>query len=313
MVLLRKCTTFFLLCGLINLLQTQVQASVTTADQKITITHANVQRTYTVHLPPNYNKQGKPSPMIIAFHGVGGQGDQFAFISDFETSTDKAGFVMVYPDGVNQMWEVGRDQQSRPVDDVGFVEKILQKMSMDYKIDSGKIFAVGISNGGLFTFRLACRAQNIFSKIAVVAMNFSEELTEDCQSKKPVSLIQIMGTNDPVIPFYASYTPVAPDGVSKSLLSAEDTAQFWRKLNMCTNELKLSEIDQLPSDMTKIRVQIAPTCLGKSSVASYFVEGGGHTWPGGKQYFPEQFIGKVSMEMDASEVITRFFTATPAQ
>ena len=155
-------------------------------------------RTYRVFVPA---RPKKPAALVLVFHGGFGTGARVASQTGFDAEAEKRGFIAVYPDGLGRAWNAGPccGAPSRlGVNDVGFVAKLLDKLGRQYSIDKRRIFATGISNGGLFSYALACRLSGRIAAAAPVAATL---ITEPCSSSRPVSILHVHGLDDENIPF----------------------------------------------------------------------------------------------------------------
>jgi polyhydroxybutyrate depolymerase len=92
-------------------------------------------------------------------------------------------------------------------------------------------------------------------------------------------------------------------------VSALETVSFWVRANGCSAAPVHSDLpDADPQDGTRVYLESYANCASGTAVQFYTVEGGGHTWPGGLQYLPEGMVGKTSRDIDANQVIWRFFS-----
>jgi polyhydroxybutyrate depolymerase len=213
----------------------------------------------------------------------------------------------VYPDGVDRSWADGRgttpaDQQG--VDDVGFLTALVEHFIGTFRADRRRVYAAGMSNGAMMSYRLACERADTFAAIAPVAGLMGEKLAASCAPSRPVSVITFVGTEDPLMPFQGGQV----SGDRGPVLSATASRAKWAALNGCQGEPVVSqEPDRASDDGTRIRREAHGSCREGSEVVFFVVEGGGHTWPGGMQYLGKVFIGKTSQDLDASRVAWEFF------
>ena len=274
--------------------------------------HQGVKRIYHIYLPQNFDKN-KPAPMVLALHGGGGKGSKFETGTTNGTLTaaaDKLGVVLVFPEGINKHWNDGRTEifkKKRAYDDVGFIEKVIDRMIKEYGIDAARVYATGISNGGLLSVRLAI---DLSDKIAAVAP-VAAQLTKALERKSPTTPISIMivnGTSDPLIPFKGGHIKLFKFSRSRGeVLSTYTTINHFKKYNSCTGGVKKDEtIDNDSNDGTTVTIE-KYACKNNTEVILVQVNGGGHTWPGGKQYLKPRIVGSVSREINASEMILNFF------
>jgi polyhydroxybutyrate depolymerase len=228
-------------------------------------------------------------------------------LTGLDAVADREGFLVVYPDGVSRQWNDGRAEVDPGVDDMAFVSALIDHLVEQYKSDRGRIYATGMSNGALFSFRLASDLSDKIAAIAPVGALMGEALSQRAPPAKPMPVLLIHGTQDPLVPWDGGNVQVFRRKRGR-VLSAAATVAFWVKHNGCTPTPVITyEPDQDPTDGTRVRREEYRSGKDGSEVLLYAVEGGGHTWPGGWQYLPERIIGKTSRDFQASEVIWGFF------
>ena len=269
-----------------------------------TVEVENTHRTYWLHIPPSYDKT-KLIPLVLVFHGGGGQPQQIERHTGFSDLADREGFIVAYPEGIDKHWNDGRENAPQ-VDDVKFVSALIEDIARSFNVDRKRIYATGISNGGMFSQRLACELSGTMAAIASVAATMPEALSVRCKPVKPISVLIIHGTNDPLIPYQGgALTRTALGG---NVLSAPDAIKFWATHNKCSaNPVTVQLPDRDPEDGTRIRRERYSPCAVGVEVELDTVDGGGHTLPGSRQYLPERLIGRTSRDMDGSEFIWTFF------
>src|SRR5262249_49316258 len=123
-------------------------------------------RTYRIYVPV---RVARPAPVVLVLHGGGGSGSgqELVTLGGFNRIADREGIIVLYPDGVGRSWNDGRsDVRARAfqeqIDDVGFLEALLERVAAAHPIDRRRVFATGMSNGGFMAFRLACEAADTF-------------------------------------------------------------------------------------------------------------------------------------------------------
>jgi polyhydroxybutyrate depolymerase len=287
------------------------------SDQRTSILHDSLKRTYIIHFPSFYDKSGK-LPLLIALHGRGGNSESMILVSrkGFNKMADKDGFIVVYPDGIELNWNDGRmDEEANDrahrenIDDVGFISSLIDSMIKDYNIDPKRVYVTGISNGAIMSYRLACELSHKITAIAPVDGNIPYLLLNKCSPSEPVSVLAINNVNDPLVPFeggeiFGHFHRVRLGKV----LSVNESIEFWVNRNMCSiSGVIIEEPDRDPKDGTRVKRTEYLNGINGTEVILYSVEGGGHTWPGGFQYLPAWIIGKTSRDIDANEVIWSFF------
>jgi polyhydroxybutyrate depolymerase len=285
--------------------------------KRASLIHDNLKRTYKIYVPSFHNKYIQ-IPLVIALHGRGGNGQSMILLTrnGFNKLANQDGFLLVYPDGIEMNWNDGRkDEESNDrahrenINDVGFISAIIDSMIKDYNVDPRRIYVTGISNGAIMSYRLACELSHKITAIAPVNGNIPQEFLPDCQGYKPVSVLAINNTEDPLVPFGGGDIHGSLNKVKLGkVLSVDESIEFWVKRNMCSNIPKVTEMPDLdPKDGTRVIRKQYVNSVDGTEVILYTVDGGGHTWPGGLQYLPVRIIGKTSRDFDANEVIWSFF------
>ncbi len=138
--------------------------------------------------------KGVHLPLVLAFHGGGGNPKRFEKYSRFsELSEKSASFIVVYPEGIDKYWNDGRINVNNKVDDVSFLKRLIHIMP---QVDEEEVYVVGMSNGGLMAQRMACEASDKLKGIAVVGATMSNELIYNCRDNKPLKSLFIYGDKD---------------------------------------------------------------------------------------------------------------------
>ncbi len=254
------------------------------------------------------------APLVIALHGGGGRGAQLDALTQGQLTraAEQKGWVLVFPEGIDAGWNDGRvpltprGEQRAGVDDVGFIGALIDRMKADHGIDERRVYVCGMSNGGLMAFRLAIELSPRIAAIAAVTANLSKEM-EPLTPKAPVSVMIINGTDDPLMPFQGGQIRVLGQARG-DVLSTGDTVLWWAKHDDCPAKPRAWRyVDADPLDGTRITMSQRQGCKHDSEVLLVRIDGGGHTWPAGKQYLPEDLVGVVSRDMDAATEMFEFF------
>ena len=286
-------------------------------DEKSSLMHDNMERTFHIHFPQSYIKSLR-LPLVIAMHGRGGEGESMILVTrrGFNQLADRDGFIVVYPDGIEKNWNDGRmDEEAddrahkENIDDVGFISALIDKMIKDYNVNPKRIYVTGISNGAIMSYRLACELSSKITAIAPVDGNIPYLLLHECSPSRAVSVLAINNVDDPLVPFeggeiWGHFHRVKLGRV----LSVNESISFWVRKDKCSATPFIEqEPDRDPSDGTRVLRKEFAKGIDKTEVILYKIDGGGHTWPGGLQYLPAWLIGKTSRDIDANEVIWNFF------
>ena len=240
-----------------------------------------------------------PAPVVFNLHGYGSYAAMQMEHSGMNAVADTAGFIVVYPNAFEHKWNSGiADNPLWPtpaVDDVGFIDALIDTLATQFSIDLERIYVCGMSNGGFMSYRLACRLSHRIRGAASVAGTLSRATALDCDPERPIPLLHIHGTADATVPY---------DG-APGWCSAEESAKRWANLNECVRSDTTELIDSDPSDGCTITKIDCVDSSGNADVVFYRVNGGGHTWPGATREDPG--AGATSRDLNASEEIWRFF------
>ena len=283
------------------------------ADRSGQVRVDGIVRTYSIHVPDRARPPGG-FPVILAFHGGGMDGARMKRLTQFDGLADQRGFIVIYPDGTDKHWNDGRSTIRNKQDDVRFVSLLLDQVEGDHAVDRARVFATGISNGALFAERLGCELSRRIAAIAPVAGTMPRDLAPGCRPARPVAVLQIDGTADPIMPYNGGgVADFGGRGEGGQVLSVADTAALWARLNGCGPRGTPQALAPLaPLDQTKVVRMAYQRCHPNGAVTVLTVVGGGHAWPGGSQYAPRRFIGLVSQQIDASRMTVDFFLSQPA-
>jgi polyhydroxybutyrate depolymerase len=277
------------------------------ADTTGSIVVGGVTRTYVVNVPA---KLGSKVPLILSFHGHFGTGASQARLTGLSALSETYGFIVVYPDGINRGWNDGR-ALTAGADDIGFLRALIADFSRRYPIDPARVYVTGFSNGATFAQYAGCQLANQIAAIAPVAGSMPTEDAPGCHPARPISVLEIAGTADPMMPIDGG--PITLFGITRStVLSAQQTVAMWAGNDKCAPSTTSNMLAHIaPDDGTGVTQMTYPRCAAGTNVVFYRVAGGGHAWPGGPQYSSKALIGTASQQLDASQTIVDFFLAHP--
>lgn len=264
-----------------------------------------LKRTYVVHLPKDHCQE-TPLPVVLALHGATMNGPMMAWFSRLNRKADEAGFMVVYPNGTGTFssftWNGGNccgSAMQNNIDDVSFINALLDDLIGAYQIDSRRIYATGISNGGTMAYRLAADLSERIAAIAPVAGSMGTVIS---RLKRPVSVLHFHGTLDEYIPFDGGKGKKSLYGTHYG--SVDQTIQTWVDANECLESPKTEWLSKNGDEMRVTRKTYAGGKDG-AEVVLVAIEGGGHTWPGRKA--PVQTLGKSALNILANDLIWAFF------
>jgi polyhydroxybutyrate depolymerase len=182
-------------------------------------------RTYLVHVPPDLDPN-TPVPLVVDMHGLTSTAGAQAGLSGWRAKADEEGFIVVHPQGLGNSWNGGDlccgSSQSGNVDDEGFIRAMVAKLEQQGCIDSKRVYATGLSNGGAMSHLLACQAADLFAASAPVSMGNG---TRPCEPSRPISVVMTRGTQDTLVSFEGGLFP-----------SAEADFLQWAELDGCQGE-----------------------------------------------------------------------------
>ena len=267
-------------------------------------------RTYIVHVPEGYDSK-TPTPVVLALHGAGMNGSMMVWFTGLNQTSDAKGFIVVYPSGTGPgplcTWNagglIGRFNDGR-VDDVAFIGTLLDELTTLVNVDEKRIYACGMSNGGMMCYRLAIEMSDRIAAFAAVAGTMATDIREP---KRPVSIIHFHGTKDDIVPYGTPFSKMPP---VIQLKGVEETIQTWVKFNGC-HEKPVTDLLSKDGDKTKVTRETYSGGKQSTEIVSVTIDGGGHTWPG--KQLPIGFLGKSARNISANELIWEFFQKHPME
>ncbi len=268
----------------------------------------NVQRTFLLFQPENITT---PAPLVIVFHGGGGNSQKMREVTQFDVIAKREGFIVVYAQAFKKHWNDGRKTTADGVNDIAYVNVIIDQLVEQNRVDPLNIFATGISNGGFFTQRLACESTR-FKAYASVVSTLAENLLSGCKPQQAVNLLMINGREDGFVPWEGGEVKKGWfGGKGGKIVSVDRMLQFWQRHNQCQQSSRKALPDKSPDDATRVFRVEYQQCRSNSQLVLLDIEGGGHIWPGYPlRFFGRKMLGKSSQDINASEVIWHFFSAT---
>lgn len=267
-------------------------------------------RTYILHIPSGF-PTAEPYPLILVFHGGLGTGSRIEKGTNFDAKADAKGFIVVYPDGIGHNWNDGRGTANPNIDDVGFIRQLIGNLESRLPINSKRIYATGVSNGGHFSFRLACDLSDVLAAVGSDIGPMPTNLLPACKPARPISVIGIQGGADPIVPIDGGeVASLAAMGLGKGgfVESAAATMNFWATVNGCNPNATLVHEPPTVNDGTSVYKYSYSGCKSGTAVAYYTVQGMGHAWPPHQQPLP-QILGPTSYNINATDVIWDFFSS----
>ncbi len=275
-------------------------------DYKFSLNHEEKKRYYLLHIPESY--EGKSIDLVLSFHGGMGtaeiQRDYYGWVK----KSDEEGFAIAFPNGTSRLksgkfatWNAGSccgySIESNS-DDVGFVKKIIEDVKVKVSVD--KIFATGMSNGGMLSHRLACEMPDTFTAVAAVA---GTNNYDDCNPSKPISVMHIHGLQDDHVLFEGGCGPKCRIDGETEFVSVPETIEGWIGKNNCKKDPERI----LKND--KGYCELYSQCDDGTQVELCVAEDGGHSWPGAKLSPNKPESNRPSQAFSATDEVWNFFEA----
>ena len=265
---------------------------------KRTIHYDGLEREYFIYVPENYTGD-EPIPLLFSYHGYTATAEQLMDYVDFFSIADKEGFMLVYPQGSllagNTHWNVGGWTNGSTSDDVGFTAALIDVLAAEFNIDTSQVYALGHSNGGFMSFRLACDLSAKIAAIVSVSGSMTPEIYDSCNPDRPVPVMQIHGTADETVPYEGAYWS----------LSIAEMLEFWVGENECEPVAVKHEIPHSPKTTSDTSVEHTQYvgCNNNVTVEHYKHIGGGHGWLG-----TVDDLGQSNVDLEINEEIWAFLS-----
>lgn len=232
------------------------------------IISSNIQRRYKLQLPNNYTKE-KKYPVIFVLHGYYHENHGMPEYSGFDKFVDRE-CIVVYPHGlkeehgINYFWNSGGrlSRNYGGVDDVKFIEDLIDKLPNTYAINKDKVFIVGHSNGGMMSYRIAMELSH---KITAMANLAGSMMFDNITPKSPVPILHIHGTADSAVPMSGREYPIF------RFFAIDDVLKKWVKWNKCN-----PVADTLVNTKSYLHLQWSDN--GKNKIIGSFIKNQGHDW-----------------------------------
>ena len=180
-----------------------------------------VERNFLVHVSRDYDGTGR-TPLLFAFHGAGCVGA--IFIEQYAGAIESGDFIGVYPDGIENSWNIGREDSK--ADDVEFVHMMMDLLEGTSGIDTSRPVATGFSNGSALTHKLGIETDLFAAIVPQVSQLLYENQPQP--DGAPLSVMQFNGTEDGACPYNGGIGVLGHD-----FMPAEESAATWAAHNEC--------------------------------------------------------------------------------
>lgn len=273
----------------------------------------NLDRHYVVHVPPA--AEARPA-LILNFHGGGANAREQQRYARMDALADREGFLVVYPDGTGPVrerfltWNAGTccgTAAGAQVDDVAFVRALLDDLAGRLDYDRTRVYATGLSNGAMMSYRLAAELSDRVAAIAPVAGSMALARFAPARG---VPVLHIHSIDDGRALYDGGLgAPYPLSGTRVLHPPVEERLEQWARANGCSAGLEAKEQRQWK---TAAGQQHTATRYGyggcKAETALWKLTGAGHVWPGGVLDYLTWLLGPGSRVIDANEEMWRFFS-----
>ena len=220
-------------------------------------------RTFILHLPSGYTP-ANDYPIVINMHGLGSTAFEQQLYSQFDAIADDQDFIVVYPDAINNSWDLFGTT------DVTFLDNLLDTLRDRYSTNDC-LFFMGMSQGGFMSYKLACEYDAGINAIASVTGNMTTFLQASCQGGDGIPVMQFHGTADATVPYNGTF----------GIPPIEETIDYWVDKNQTDDTPVIVEFPDIdPTDNSTATSFTYEDGLNESKVVFYKIENGGHSWPG---------------------------------
>lgn len=277
---------------------------------------AGGQRHYLISLPPGYSERTQ-CPLILVFHGGGGNPAQVLKSTEIADRAAREGWILVAPAGSGRLdrfltWNVGFGfgyAMSAQVDDIGFVRRLIETLQAAYRIDPDRIYATGVSNGGILCHMLAGHLSERIAAIAPIVATAggrargSAEWLQPPAPKYPVAVISFNGALDQLIPL-AGGLQQRSWAEPVEIWSVRQTVDFWVRHNRCNPEPVVER-----DDAARFERLTYSGGAGGSEVVQVVLLNQGHAWPGGSKGYRQG--DEPTRLVSANTLMFEFFNRHP--
>ena len=284
-------------------------------------------REYLVHVPAAV-QSGKRLPVVFNFHGGGSDAPAEKAYSQMDATADRHGFIVVYPQGIPpapgqqslRTWNAGKccgPAKRTNADDVGFTLAVLDDLAARTPVDKRRVYATGISNGGMMAYRLAVDASKRVAAVASVAGQV--EVTRFAPSR-PVPVMEFHSVDDPRALYNGGVgLPFPGTAIRNQFDSVQEGIDRWVAYDGChrgptTGPTQQGQPGSGDEGETATKITYAP-CKQGAEVVLWKLTGSGHVWPGTPIDVSGTARGAVLGEptkiVDANELMWEFFAEHP--
>jgi polyhydroxybutyrate depolymerase len=295
---------------------TEAHASLTPGDHTVTLQSGGRTREYIVHVPRGMSAMDT-LPLLLAFHGGGGEAALFQKHAGLDVVADREHFLVVYPNGTGiaprrlLTWNAGEccgSAMKRNIDDVSFAVAVIDDVMRRTPVDTRRVYATGHSNGAMMAYRLAGERADRITAIAPVSGSYD---LEHFAPSRPVAVLDIHSVDDPRALYAGGLGPPLPGAAARSShRSVMASIHRFTQNNKCQGDSTV--VESRSGNASANRGQTATLlkwkgCAVGGDVEQWRLTGVGHGWPGDDSSAPrEQTSGPTTTIISAAEEVWKF-------
>ena len=306
---------FICLCALLPLV---AAAALAPGNYEFSVTHQELRRTYLVHVPPQA-AGGRALPVVVNFHGAGSNAEVLKAYTRMDRASDRDGYIAVYPNGSSGFgdrfltWNAGNccgPAAALQVDDVGFVNAMLEELPKRTAVDTARIYATGLSNGAMMAYRFAAEAAPRVAAVAGVAGTMSLPRFAPARA---MPVLHIHSMQDHIARYDGGFGPPSAVADTRTFsMPVEDMLRKWLEHDACPIKSQTVEVVSgkpgTPDEQHSAIRRVYRPCRDGVEVVLIQLSGAGHVWPGGVRDYMPQLLGTGTAVIDANTEIWTFFS-----
>jgi polyhydroxybutyrate depolymerase len=279
----------------------------------IEMKYSGLDRSYVVHVPPRA-VGANALPAILNFHGGGSNAKRQEQYSGMDATADRDGFVAVYPNGTGRgrralTWNAGgccAYAARNRIDDVGFTRALLDDLATRVRIDRARVYATGISNGGMMAYRLGVEAPD---RIAAIAPVEGALMVKTSKPARPMPLMLFNSIDDRFVPYAGGFGRLGRIAHATPYPGVDEEIARWRAFDGCPPDARVEPTlkgaaGSADADNSATRYEWGP-CGDGSKIVLWKLAGSGHEWPGATRHV--FWLGRGTRVIDANQQMWRFF------
>ncbi len=274
------------------------------------LSHDGLQRKYALYTPPGATGE---LPLVVVLHGGSGNATSVQGFTRMNLVADANDFHVLYPEGGATTpiggfaWADGRGTTADDagIDDVDFVNVLIDSIVASHSVDTQRIYLTGFSNGGFLAQKIACEQNDKFAAISALGATQNIPLNNACAPGRAIPMIMMHGTADSSVPNEGGNMANVPDDV----IGAMALMAFWQQNNNCSSSLDSTALPDVVTDDNSTAVQFDYTdCDCGADVRHFRLNDAGHTWPGVELPQLEPVAGETNEDINASSELWNFFS-----